>query len=113
MLEKTIENKLRQAVEAAGGLCLKWTCPGRRGVPDRMILMPGGRITFVELKRPGAKVREEGLQAFWHERLRQFGFQVEVIDDAQQISGLVARLTEGSQPQSRQAHALKERERNQ
>ena len=54
-LEKSIENVLRKAVEDAGGLCLKWTCPGHRGVPDRMILFPGGIIAFVELKRPGAK----------------------------------------------------------
>ena len=46
-LEKSIENTLRQAVEDEGGVCLKWTCPGHRGVPDRMILFPGGVIAFV------------------------------------------------------------------
>ena len=49
-LEKSIENVLRKAVEDAGGLCLKWTCPGHRGVPDRMILFPGGIIAFVTSK---------------------------------------------------------------
>ena len=49
-LEKSIENILRKAVEDEGGVCLKWTCPGDRGVPDRMILFPGGIIAFVELK---------------------------------------------------------------
>ena len=62
-LEKSIENILRKAVEDEGGVCLKWTCPGHRGVPDRMILFPGGIIAFVELKRPGAKVKAGGLQA--------------------------------------------------
>jgi len=62
-LEKSIENVLRKAVEDEGGVCLKWVCPGHRGVPDRMILFPGGIIAFVELKRPGAKVKAGGLQS--------------------------------------------------
>ena len=73
-LEKSIENVLRKAVEDAGGLCLKWTCPGHRGVPDRMILFPGDIIAFVELKRPGAKVKAGGLQEWWRQRLWEFGF---------------------------------------
>ena len=68
-LEKSIENILRKAVEDEGGVCLKWTCPGHRGVPDRMILFPGGIIAFVELKRPGAKVKAGGLQEWWQQRL--------------------------------------------
>ena len=73
-LEKSIENVLRKAVEAEGGLCLKWVCPGHRGVPDRMILFPGGIIAFVELKRPGAKVKAGGLQEWWREKIQSFGF---------------------------------------
>lgn len=52
MLEKEIESKLRKAVEQQGGRCLKWICPGWSGVPDRIVLLPGGRIVFVETKRP-------------------------------------------------------------
>ena len=73
-LEKSIENVLRKAVEAEGGLCLKWVCPGHRGVPDRMLLFPGGIIAFVELKRPGAKVKAGGLQEWWREKIQSFGF---------------------------------------
>ena len=65
MREKTVEAALRKAVEDEGGLCLKWVCPGHTGVPDRMILFPGGVIAFVELKRPGAKVKAGGLQECW------------------------------------------------
>ena len=68
-LEKSIENILRKAVEDEGGVCLKWTCPGHRGVPDRMILFPGGIIAFVELKRPGAKVKAGGLQEWWRMKI--------------------------------------------
>lgn len=89
MLEKTLENRLRLAVERAGGLCLKWTSPGRRGVPDRMVLFPGGLIVFVELKRPGEKVRAQSLQDYWHDRLRQYDFIVRVLSQPEEIAPFV------------------------
>ena len=52
-LEKEIERKLKTLVEGKlRGRCLKWVCPGWSGVPDRILLLPGGRVYFVELKRP-------------------------------------------------------------
>lgn len=92
-LEKSIENVLRKAVEDEGGVCLKWTCPGHRGVPDRMILFPGGIIAFVELKRPGAKVKAGGLQEWWRQRLVEFGFPCYEISDAIQVKRLVFQLS--------------------
>ena len=72
-LEKEIEKKLKAAVSAAGGLCLKWVCPGWSGVPDRLVLLPGGRIVFVEVKRPkGGKLSE--LQKWWAKGLTDLGF---------------------------------------
>lgn len=72
-LEKDIEKKLRNMVEAHGGMCLKWVCPGWSGVPDRIILLPGGRIHFVETKRPkGGKLSK--LQMWWHDTLNRLGF---------------------------------------
>lgn len=53
MQEKDIEKKLRIGIKGIGGLCLKWVSPGYTGVPDRMILLPGGIIRFAELKAPG------------------------------------------------------------
>lgn len=53
MREKTIEAKLVQAVRTKGGLAPKFTSPGLDGVPDRLVLLPGGRIAFIELKAPG------------------------------------------------------------
>ena len=75
-LEKEIERKLKVLVEGRlGGACLKWVCPGWRGVPDRIVLLPGGRVHFVELKRPqGSKV--EPLQVWWKRRLAKLGFNV-------------------------------------
>lgn len=95
-LEKSIENVLRQAVEAEGGVCLKWVCPGHRGVPDRMILFPGGVIAFVELKRPGAKVKAGGLQEWWRDRLWEFGFPCYEISTAEKALKLVHSMRDAS-----------------
>lgn len=72
-LEKEIEKKLVQAVEALGGRCIKWTSPGTTGLPDRIVLLPGGRIAFVELKRPRGS-RKGSLQPYWRRVLMHLGF---------------------------------------
>lgn len=95
-LEKSIENVLRKAVEAEGGLCLKWVCPGHRGVPDRMILFSGGIIAFVELKRPGAKVKAGGLQEWWREKLAGLGFLCCEISTVEQAKRLTRALANAS-----------------
>lgn len=77
-LEKDIEAKLRKMIEGRGGCCLKWVCPGWSGVPDRIILLPGGRVVFVELKRPrGGKLSR--LQEWWLDKLRGLGFLAQVV----------------------------------
>lgn len=83
MLEKEIEAMLVKRVKALGGLCEKFTSPGRRAVPDRIVTLPGGRIIFVELKRPGGKPTE--LQLRDHARRRTLGCDVRVIDSKEQI----------------------------
>ena len=95
-LEKSIENVLRQAVEDEGGLCLKWVCPGHKGVPDRMILFPGGIIAFVELKRPGAKVKAGSLQEWWREKIQSFGFSCYEISTTEHAKHLVNYLSNES-----------------
>ena len=82
-LEKEIEKKLRTKVEALGGRCLKWTCPGWGGVPDRIVIMPGGLVTFVELKAPGGRLR--AIQKWQHERIRKRGCEVRVIWNRMQV----------------------------
>ena len=83
MREHTIEQALVRAVTETGGMCLKFTSPGTRGVPDRIALMPGGRIVFVEVKAPGR--RPTRLQRIMHDRLRALGFTVVVIDSMEDI----------------------------
>ena len=59
MREKTIEQKLAAAVKKYGGICPKFTSPGFDGMPDRIVLMPNGKMAFVEVKAPGEKPRLE------------------------------------------------------
>ena len=91
MREKEIEMKLVRAVKGMGGLCPKWVSPGFDGVPDRIILLPGGRIAFAEMKAPDKKPRP--LQAARIERLRGLGFQVYVIDNTEQIGGVLREVS--------------------
>ena len=91
MREKTIEQKLAQSVKATGGLALKFVSPGMAGVPDRLLLFPGGHIAFVELKAPGKKPRP--LQLHRHDQLRALGFKVYVLDNAEKIGEIINELT--------------------
>lgn len=79
-LEKEIEAKLRRAVVKRGGFCLKWVCPGWSGVPDRVVLLPGARIYFVETKRPKGGALSK-LQEKWREWLTGLGFEVWTVWD--------------------------------
>lgn len=76
--ESTIERHLVKQVKAAGGTAYKFTSPGRRGVPDRLVLLPGGQAVFVECKAPGEHPRPDQMRE--HNRLRALGFDVVVLD---------------------------------
>ena len=83
MLERFIEQKLVARVKREGGLCPKFVSPGSDGWPDRLVLMPGGKIAFVEMKVPGEKPRP--LQRLRHGQLRDLGFRVYVVDSEEGI----------------------------
>ena len=91
--ERDIEKSLITAVRKAGGLCLKFTSPGWAGAPDRMCLFFPGRVIFVELKRPGGKVRP--LQERRAKQLKQLGFEVYVVDSKEQIASLLQKIGGG------------------
>lgn len=90
MREQQIEQKLVQAVRKSGGMCLKFVSPNFDGMPDRLILLPGGKIAFAELKAPSKKPRP--LQIARHNALMKLGFRVFVIDSAEQIGEILDEI---------------------
>ena len=90
MRENKIEAKLKQMVEKQGGIAPKFVSPGLSGMPDRLVLLPGGHIAFVEVKAPGKVPRP--LQEARHRILRKLGFKVYVLDDAGQIGGMLDEI---------------------
>jgi len=87
--ESTIEQRLRTKCREHGAMCLKFTSPGRRAVPDRIVLGRFGHVFFVELKAPGKKPSEA--QAAEHDRLRALGFRVYVADTYFLVDDIIAR----------------------
>lgn len=77
-LEKEIEAKLVKIVKGAGGLCLKWVCPGWAGVPDRIVLLPYAHVVFVETKRPKGGTLS-ARQKWWGKKLQSLGFPYYVV----------------------------------
>ena len=91
MLEKEIEKKLVDGIRRLGGRAYKWVSPGSNGVPDRIIVMPGGRILFVELKTSIGVVSK--LQKMQIRMLSQMGCDVRVVFGMDGVQDLLDRLT--------------------
>lgn len=89
MKESTIERELKNRIDDLGGACLKWASPGNRGVPDRIVLYQGD-VIFVELKRPGQKLRP--LQDYQRRKFQELGVDVEVIDSMEGVEEFVQRI---------------------
>lgn len=90
MREKTIEQHLVKAVKNSGGIAPKLVSPGFDGMPDRLVLLSGGKIGFVEVKAPGKEPRP--LQVARHGLLRRLGFKVYVLDAPEQIGGILDEI---------------------
>lgn len=88
--EKQIEHALTLMVKARGGIAPKLVSPSFAGMPDRLVLLPGGVFAFAELKAPGMKPRP--LQVARHRLLRDLGFKVYVIDGIEQIGEILDEL---------------------
>nr|DAU25589.1 MAG TPA: Nuclease [Caudoviricetes sp.] len=83
MIEREIEEYLRLGVKKLGGIAFKFKSPGNAGVPDRLIVLPGNRIYFIELKRSGGEARP--LQKMQINRLKGLGCKVFVIDSKERV----------------------------
>lgn len=90
MREQRIEQTLRIKVKAIGGLALKFVSPGVVGVPDRIVLLPDGRIYFVELKAPGKKPSPK--QVKMAQILASLGHQVRVIDSMESVKEFINEI---------------------
>ena len=90
MREKAIEQQLRTTVKGMGGIALKFISPGMSGVPDRLVLLPGKHLAFVEVKAPGMQMRP--LQAKRKRQLEALGYSVYCIDHPDQIGGVLDEI---------------------
>ena len=90
MNEKLIEKKLVAEIKKKGGIALKFSSFFMTGFPDRIVLLPGGNIYFVELKTTGAKpkpIQEERIK-----ELRKLGFKALVIDNQKGLNELLIEI---------------------
>ncbi|MET7253613.1 VRR-NUC domain-containing protein [Dyadobacter fermentans] len=90
MNEKLLERKLREAVKHAGGLALKWVSPGVTGVPDRIIILPGGKVKLVEVKSTGKKQSDR--QVIMAGMLDKLGLPVAVIDSQETLNEFLKEI---------------------
>ena len=88
--ERDIEKRFKKAVAKAGGVSYKWSSPGRRGVPDQVVLFPGGKVGFVEIKRPGGQATR--LQAYVGEALVELGFVWVVVSCDNEIDSAIKKI---------------------
>lgn len=91
--ERQIEQRLVTETRKRGGMALKFVSPSFAGMPDRLILLPDGKMAFVEVKAPGQKPRP--LQVKRHAMLRKLGFKVFVLDAASDIPVILKEVMEG------------------
>lgn len=88
--EKTLEARLQKEIRKRGGMALKLLSQLHRGLPDRLVLMPGGWCFFVELKSTGKKPTK--LQAHCHQLLEKLGFTIWVVDSTEGLNVMLAAV---------------------
>ena len=89
-MEKDIEKKFIKAIRHVDGIALKLVSPSFNGIPDRLVLMPKGKIGFVEIKDRGKKSR--AIQISRHKKLVMLGFKVFVLDNAEDIEKIIKEI---------------------
>lgn len=87
MLESRIEKRLKYKIERLGGKAIKFVSPGMSGVPDRIVMLPGGRLYFVELKAPGKKMM--AIQEYRAREFEKLGFTVKCLDTTEKVDSFV------------------------
>lgn len=92
--EASVETYLRDQVKAAGGLCVKLNPASNVGIPDRLVVLPGGWIVFCEVKKPKGGVIGR-LQGWWCEELRRLGCRHRYVFDRDEVDGLLEEWRTG------------------
>lgn len=92
MIESAVERKLVDGIKALGGVAFKFVSPGNTGVPDRIIILPGGAIYFVELKTDVGRLSK--VQIMQIERLEKLGARVAVLYGADSVATFLKLLRE-------------------
>lgn len=90
MRESAIEARLRDGVKAMGGICWKFVSPGTTGVPDRIIILPGGRIIFAELKADAGRTSD--IQQYRINELRNIGADVRILKGLSQVKAFLEEV---------------------
>lgn len=93
MKESAIEARLVREVRRRGGLCYKFTSPGSPGVPDRIVILPGGRIVFIELKTEIGRLAK--VQKWQIEELRKRGAEVRVLKGLDPVKEFLEEVDSG------------------
>lgn len=93
MRESKLEARLVRGVKALGGVAYKFVSPGNVGVPDRLVVLPGGVVAFVELKAEGGRLSP--MQGRQISRLRDLGADVTVVRGAEGVERYLACCREG------------------
>ena len=88
--EKYLEKRLREEIRKAGGLAIKFTSPYFTGMPDRLVLMPKGRIWFVEVKSTGKKLKD--IQDAQAKKLQELGFNARLVDSKATLDSLIEEV---------------------
>ena len=88
MRERDVERNLRERVKQLGGRAYKFVSPGNNGVPDRIVMLPGGKLFFVELKAPGKETT--ALQDAQIDRISKLGQDVFVVDSKEKVDNILA-----------------------
>lgn len=90
MKESVIEAWMVRAIRSRGGLCYKWVSPGTVGVPDRIVILPGGRTIYIELKTEVGELSK--IQKHIHEELRKRGADVRTLYGLDQVKAFIEEV---------------------
>ena len=90
--ESEIEAYLVKSVKNKKGLCMKWTSPGNAGVPDRIVIVPGGDVYFVELKAEGKRGDLSPRQKNFIQKLENLNCEVRVIASFQEVDEFIEEV---------------------